>query len=296
MSRGQDRDVSQMLHHLEVLIGVNAHLRERAIDQQQQHDDAEIALLTRLGGRRVRVVASDGAMIGGALFADSTAKRPARAAVVLAGLGDELGDYDSLTVALRKSGFAVFVLDPRGSGWSVAPEFPLPDTWQGREDALSARVVTDVHDALNAFSRVARIDTSRVLLMGIGSMAPIAVRAAAAEPRIGAIALVDPWTSPVDRGAVLAAAAAAPLPAYVHVGVQARGETVFADTLLHTFAPRTSRMEDSPALQPGARAFGSRPDVTPRFVRWVAEVFSAPAKPRRAAPAGETRRAPRQRG
>jgi len=291
LSRGQDRDVAKMLHHLDAALGANAHLHERAIEQQQQHDDAEIAWLTRLGGRRVRIVASDGAMIGGALFADSTARRPARAAVVLASVGDDLRDYDSLTVALRSSGFAVFVLDPRGSGWSVAPEFSLPDTWQGREDALAARVVTDVHDALHAFARVAKIDTTRVLLAGIGTMAPVAVRAAAAEPRVAALALIDPWTSPVDRGVVLAAANDAAVPVYVHVGVQARTETAFADTLFHTFPPRTSRMDDSPALQSGARAFGSRPDVTTRFVRWLGETYAGPAKPRRATP-----RAPRQRG
>ena len=146
-----------MLEHIEKSLGPNARIRERTIEAMQHHDDAENALLQRLGGRRIRLFASDGAYLGGAVFADSAAKRPARAAVLLAGLGDELSAYDSLTVALRASGFAVFVLDPRGSGWSVAPEFSLPDTWLGREDALSARVARDVHDAIRAFPKGLKI-------------------------------------------------------------------------------------------------------------------------------------------
>jgi alpha-beta hydrolase superfamily lysophospholipase len=284
-ARGEDREVVSMLEHIEKSLGPNARIRERTIEAMQHHDDAENALLQRLGGRRIRLFASDGAYLGGAVFADSAAKRRARAAVLLAGLGDELSAYDSLTAALRASGFAVFVLDPRGSGWSVAPEFSLPDTWLGREDALSARVARDVHDAIRAFPKAALIDTTRVLLVGVSAMAPIAVEAAAADPRVTALALLDPWTSPVDRGATLAAARRIRAPAYIHVGPSGRSEAAFNDVLFHALPQRTSRIVESTAPQPGAAAFGSRPDVTPRFVRWLAEAYAAKSSSRATPPA-----------
>ena len=273
-SRGQDREVAAMIKRLDNALPT-AHVAERVSQMLKAHDDDEIALLERLGGRRLRLLASDGAMVGGAVFADTTAKREARAAVVLAGPGDELRDYDSLTVALRRSGFAVFLLDPRGSGWSVAPEFSLPDTWEGRQDALAARVARDVHDAISALRRVARVDTTRVLLIGVGSMAPIAFNAAATDARVAAMALLDPWTSPVDRGTTLQAARRTQVPTFIHVSVPGREETVFVDTLFHSVPQRTSRLVESPAFSSGAAAFGSRPDVTPRFVRWLGETFSA---------------------
>lgn len=274
-ARGQDREVAEMLKHLDKSLGGNSRIPERTQKALQDHDAFEIEQLGRLQGRRVRLLASDGTLVGGALFADSTGKRPVPAALLLGGPGDEPGDYDSLNVALRKSGFAMFVLDPRGSGWSVAPQFSLPDTWEGRQNALSDRVARDVRDALNAFARVARIDTSRVLLIGVGSMAPVAIAAAAQDPRIGAIVLLDPWTSPVDRGATLAAARLAPVPAFIQLSVPGHVEAMFADTLFHTFPPKLSRLVESTALSSGAAAFGSRPDVTPRFVRWLGETLGA---------------------
>jgi hypothetical protein len=105
-------------------------------------------------------------------------------------------------------------------------------------------------------------------------MAPVAITAAASDSRVSALALLDPWTSPVDRGATLASARQAAVPAYIHVSVPGRGESAFADTLFHTFPEKTSRIVESTALGLGASAFGSRPDVTPRFVRWLAETYA----------------------
>ena len=274
LARGQDHEIVTLLGRADQLLGKNARVREQTMTTQQDRDDLESEMLNRLRGRRVRLKVSDGALIGGAIFADSTSKRPPKAALVLASLGDELTDYDSLTVALRKSGFSVLVLDPRGSGWSVGPEFPLPDTWKGRQDALGARVVRDVHDALGAFSHVARIDTTQVLLVGVVGMVPEALTAAAEDARFRAVALLDPLVSPVDRGATIAAAKRARLPAYVQVSVPGRSESAFADTLFRACPTRTSRYADSIALGSGAAAFGSRPDVTPRFVRWLAETYA----------------------
>lgn len=288
MARGQDHEIVTLLGRADQLLGQNARVRQLTMTTQQNRDDLESEMLNRLRGRRVRLKVSDGSLIGGAIFADSTSKRPPKAALVLGSLGDDLTDYDSLTVALRKSGFSVFVLDPRGSGWSVGPEFPLPDTWKGRQDALSARVVRDVHDALGAFAQVARIDTTQVLLVGVVGMVPEAVTAAAEDARFRALVLLDPLVSPVNRAATIAAAKRAKLPAFVQVSVPGRSESAFADTLFRACPVRTSRYADSIALGSGAAAFGSRPDVTPRFIRWLGETYATRA-PKRATPHGTQR-------
>jgi hypothetical protein len=114
-----------------------------------------------------------------------------------------------------------------------------------------------------------------VLLIGVGTLSPPAIAAAAQDARIGSLALLDPWTSPVDRGATLAAARRAQVPAFLHLSVPGRSEAAFADTLLRTFPAKTSRLVDAVALQAGAAAFGSRPGITARFIRWIDETLKA---------------------
>lgn len=269
-SRMQDREVARMLTAIEKRLGPNSHLRERLTEAQRRHDEGEANVLSRLHGRRVRVRASDGTLVGGAMFADSGATR-LRSAVVIAALGDEPATYDSLTTALRQQGFAVFVLDPRGSGWSVQPEVSLPDTWDGRQEALESRVARDVPAALGALGRLAHADTTVCLGVGVGSMAPVIVAAAARDRHIRALALLDPITSPVTRGATLASFTAIQLPAYAQVGSRARFDQAFDDTLLHA-GPPASRLETTTTQGFGAGQFGS-PGLTEKFIRWLGGVM-----------------------
>src|SRR5262249_44256703 len=131
------------------------------------------------------------------------------------------------------------------------------------------RVARDVHDALNAFARVAKIDTSRCLAIAVAGMAPVMLQAAQAEPRIVAFAFLDPWTSPVARGVTLARARTLKLPAYLQVGVQGRAKMPSADALLHAGDEPSSRLIETTAIPAGARAFGSSPGITTRLVRWI---------------------------
>lgn len=266
-SRGSDNEIISRLNTVEQFLP-GANLRDEARAAIQERDDSEAELLRRVHGRRVFMDASDKTRVGAVLAADSTVRR-APAAVVLANLGDLFTDYDSLMTALRGSGYSVLYLDPRGSGWSVSPQVPLPDTWTGRQDALSKRVVRDIGDAIRTFGQSLSIDTAHVVLAGVGSMAPIAAAAAAADPHVSALALLDPWTSPVERGATLGAVRRAAVPTFIHIGLKGRGETVFADTLIGVAPARGSRLLETQALKPGGAAFGSSPELTPAFIRWL---------------------------
>jgi predicted alpha/beta hydrolase len=79
-------------------------------------------MLQAMHGRRVRFSAADGFALGGVVAAADEKLR--RAAVVIVAPGDTLESYDSLTVALGKAGWAVVLMEVRGSGWSAAPACP----------------------------------------------------------------------------------------------------------------------------------------------------------------------------
>lgn len=269
-SREQDREVVHMLAVIEKRMGPNSHLHDRVTQMLHHHDDQEREALEALHARRVRLRAEDGTLIGGALFADSTGA-PQRAAVVLAAIGDDLTAYDSLTTALRHAGFATLVLDPRGSGWSVQPDVALPDTWEGRQEPLERLVAADVSTAIGALGRLMRVDTTACVGIGVGSMAPVMIAAAANDSRIAALALLDPLTAPVDRGPTLARYRAAQVPTYLQMGLRGRFEKTFADTLSRAGAPQSLRIATSTTQGFGAGEFGAL-GVTPAFVRWLDEV------------------------
>jgi len=278
-SRGYDEDVMRTLIAIDKeLSGEN--VRKRVDDQLAERERQESALLRRMKGRSLRFAASDGATVGGYLFADSASKRPSRAVVVLRDLGDDIADYDSLVVGLRAQKLAVLIVDPRGSGWSVDSRVPLPDTWEGREQPLEARVARDVRDALGVFARLARIDTTRIVTAGIGAMAPVALQATDGDRRIVGVAMIDPWFSPVEQGPLLARARHTGVPGFVQLGVADGLDRAYADSLSASFA-RGVRRADAGSLGRGAGQFGRRPGLTGGFVRWVAEVQLAPP-PKRA--------------
>jgi len=273
LGRGQDPEIAALLKQLDASSGGGAHLADQVKTNIQHTDERETQLLRQKGGIRVRIRASDGTFIGATLYADSTARKSALPVLILADIGDEPASYDSLIVALRGAKYQVMLLDPRGWGWSVAPDCALPDTWRGREDALESRVARDVHDALTAFGRAAPTDTSHALLIGVGGMAPVAVAAARLDRRVAALALIDPLTVPVARGATLAAVRTNPRPTYIQLSLLHRQELPFASELYRLCPLPGSRLAPVNAREQATAAFGGHPDITRKFLLWSDEAM-----------------------
>ncbi len=271
LGRGQDPEIADLVEQLETKLGPNGKLKSQLKAKIDHADGREALHLSQVGGRRIRIRASDGTLIGGVVYADSATRKRARAAIVLSDIGDSPADYDSLVAALRGTGHAVFVLDPRGWGWSVSPECALPDTWQGRQDALEARVALDVHDAIGALAGVTAVDTARCLVIGVGSMSPVAIAAAANDPRVGWLALLDPSIPPVERGVTIARARRASLPTYVQVSLGARRELPVAQQVVNACPLPGSALMPVTAPEPKAVAFIRHPNVTAGFLRWLGE-------------------------
>lgn len=277
-SRGTAGDVMQMMQKSADHAGQSAALEKQMVELLGARDRIEERAIQRMSGRRIRFLASDSFPLSGVALIPASKSR-LKPAIVMMSVQDTVADFDSLAAGLQRSGFAVLLLDARGSGWSVAPSCPLPEAWGGREEALIARSARDVRDAVRALAAAAKLDTSTVLLAACGDMVRPAAEAAAADRRVRALVLVSPDPDPVDRGVIPALLAKRPLPTYLQQTPEDFPNYEFTDMDLHAAAERYSRISDAHAAGSGAVSFRQDPKVSPRFQEWLKLALSAPPPP-----------------
>ena len=267
----------------EAFIGTDAavegdYLQRVLTAEIQQRDQIEQDLLTDLGGRRVGFRGSNGFPLGGTVLASRRATR-ARGAVVVVAPGDTLALYDSLAVGLQRMGFAVMLLDPRGSGRSVAPSCPLPDSWRGREVVMQEAVAGDVAVAARALGRETGSDTTQYLVVGVGVTGPIAIQAAARDRGVRALMVVSPSASPTDRGSLRAAISSLTCPIYFQTSPEDFTTWDLIDALYEATDRRASRVADSEKFGTRAALFRRGGAIFTRFDRWLSEAWPRPAGP-----------------
>jgi tetratricopeptide (TPR) repeat protein len=282
-SRNLDADVMGLLKESADKLDAGRNLGPQLRYEIVRRDRADAALLAALSARRVSFTGRDGFPLGGVLLAPPTPARP-RAAVVLVAPGDTLALYDALAVGLRRMGLAVMLLEPRGSGRSVAASCPLPDSWRGREAQMQARCAGDVPAAVKALAREAKADTAQYLLVGVGATAPIAVEAARLDRRAGVLMLVSPTPSPVDRGPMRATLAALRRPVYFQTGPEDFTTWEVIDSLYRACDQRASRVADTDQYGTHATLFRRDPKILERFRQWLAESWPRPTAPRATPP------------
>jgi hypothetical protein len=191
--------------------------------------------------------------------------------------GDTVADYDSLTYALTHAGVATMLLDMRGSGWSVSPSCPLPDTWNGREELLEKRAAVDTRDALAALGQEVPVDSSRYLVVGVGATAPIAVQAAVLDRRITALLLVSPKPAAVERGPMRAQLARLKLPVFYQMGPEDFEDAALVDAFYRAGNRQASRVAEAHVIGHGIGQFHHDPAVAARVIRWLNENLPARA-------------------
>jgi dienelactone hydrolase len=283
-SRTFDSDVMGMMHRAAESLGADRRLLPMLGNEIARRDKNEQALLGELGAHRVGFRGEGGFPLGGTVVAPRRATRP-RGAVVLVAPGDTLALYDSLAVGLRRMGLAVMLLDVRGSGRSVGPSCPLPDSWRGRETLLQSEVAADVSAAAAALARDAGCDSSQYLVVGVGVNAPIAIRAAARDPAVKAVLLVSPTASPADLGALRAAVAGLKPPIYYQTGPQDFTSWDVIDALYEASRDaRASRVADSETFGSRATIFRRGRKIFNRFSLWLSETWPHRAAPRATPP------------
>ena len=279
-SREQDAEIMSLVGRAGQTFGDPRRVEDNIRRAIAAGDRLEGALTEALGGRRVRFKAEDDFALAGVVAPAD--KQLRRAAVVLRAPGDTLESYDSLTVALGQAGWAVMLMEMRGSGWSAAPSCPFPDSWLRREDAMQTVSAGDVRDAFRALALAARIDTTRYLVAGVGATAPIAVEAAAADPRVSALLLLSPAPAWVERGTMRERIRRLRRPIYFSNAPEDFREFYVTDAFYQAGDRPRSRVAEVKAGGSGARPFRRDSAALMRLVAWLEETMPAraPAKSR----------------
>ncbi len=280
-SRKQDQDVMAKMREAASQLGVETKM-DKQIDQLlSERDRIEQTTVARMDGRRIRLSGTDGFPLAALLLRPNQTSRP-RAAVIYVAPGDTLADYDSLGTTLTRAGYAVAFLDLRGSGGSVAPACPLPDTWGGREEPLQLLSARDLGPALRALAEATGADTSRCLVGGVGTAAVVALHAAELDRRAKAALLVSPRAGRVEHGPLRARVARLQIPIYFQIGPEDLVRSNLTENLYQAGNRGSSRVSETRTVGQGVRQFGYDPAVTQRLMRWLGELRRP--SPRRASP------------
>ena len=140
----------------------------------------------------------------------------------------------------------------------------------------------DVRDAFRALALAARIDTTRYLVAGVGATAPIAVEAAAADPRVSALLLLSPAPAWVERGTMRERIRRLRRPIYFSNAPEDFREFYVTDAFYQVGDRPRSRVAEVKAKGSGARPFRRDSAAVMRLVAWLEETMAAraPAKSR----------------
>jgi hypothetical protein len=277
-SRGTDAEVMKLLDAAAQKLGQPDAVLRDMTGRITLRDEIEDKVVARIEGRRIKFLASDGYPLSGVLL-ESTSPGRHRTAIVMLAPEDTLSDFDSLGVALRESGLHTLLLQPRGSGWSAAPECPLPVAWRGREERLLRRSALDIVDAVRAVRLATKnADTTEVVVAASRAIALSGAIAAQRNPRVRALILLSPDPDPVDRGALLASIAKRPLPLFLQQTAEEFPNFPYMERLYNAADRPASRISEARVMGRGAVAFRFDSRVTPRFVSWLNDALAPPVK------------------
>lgn len=287
-SRNQSDDARE--HTVRVLEQLGA---RGGLDDQLAQDLGRIgrrydAYLKGMNARRVRFAGRDRAPLGGTLFAPASS-RPVPGLVALLAPDDSLPSWDSLGIRLRDAGFAVLLVDGRGSGASVYPGCPLPAAWAGRRAAMNGLTASDAAEGFRALRLTASVDTTRYTLLAAGSSIYAALLAAERDPRVESLVLISPALEPVERGPAVELVRRIRVPTFFVQSRLDRMNGQWWDPLYRAAPSGISRVADETGGGPGADALRSDLTATERLRRWLLE--KKPPRPAAAPP----RRTPRAR-
>jgi pimeloyl-ACP methyl ester carboxylesterase len=238
-------------------------------------DDIDRKTIAAFRGKRITFRARDGFTVGAIVV--PSLRKPARSAVVLMDPDELVDSYDSLSAGLAAAGYSMILVEPRGSGWSVSPECPLPSLWRGREDEMRTLVARDVLPALRALSAETKSDTSAYLLIGALSSSSTAAEAATLQRAPRALVLLSPSPTPVQIGPMRARMARAGMPVFFEVPIMDHATGPIAQTLYEGVDPRTSRISESDIVGSSAKIFRYDRTALPRLLTWLNESWKKPS-------------------
>jgi len=272
-SRGTDQELIDLLRNSKGDNGPDDRVRLLLRGDIRSAEEADLAAAKEIGGRRVDFRAEDGFALSSVVFAPAGSTRR-RAAIVMVDRMGEWADFDSLATSMRRSGWAVMLLEPRGTGRSLGESCPSPESWRGREEEMEAVTARDVRTALRQLARTTAVDTTRFLIVGSRDAAHIAIDAAR-DKRVAALVLVSPEPPEVEMGRARARLTARKLPVYFQNAVMNPDAGRDADRLFHATDGRVSRIVDSQLPGNGAQIFRLDTTAWPRLKSWLDGAWAA---------------------
>ena len=248
-----------------------------------ESDREDQSALDRLKAHRIVFLADDGFPLSAIVFPRSATTR-SRAVVALADPDNGWQDYDQFASGLRDAGYATIVLEPRGSGRSVAPSCPSPESWRGREDELDQRVARDLRVALRALARETAIDTTRYLVIAGLDRAHQAAAAAQLDKRVHLLMLASPTPPDVERGRMRARLKSLALPVYIEAVAMDPDALTSSDRLFQALDGHVSRLVESRLPGSGVQVFRLDTTALPRLMTWLSENWSRAQATKKPAP------------
>jgi tetratricopeptide (TPR) repeat protein len=269
-SREQDEEVMKDLRGIAERMRFEARLDGELLKDIGGGDLIEKQAMRRMNALRVTFSGRDGFRLGG-VFMSPPSPGPFRPVVVLVAPGDTIADYDSLGVALVGASLAPLFLDPRGSGWSLTPACPSPDTWTGREEQLHRLVARDVRAAVSEIARLCPTDTTHYVICAVGATASMAVEAADFDRRVAALVLVSPKPEAVERGPMRARLAKLQIPVFYQLGPLDTPDAKITDAFYQAGNRPLSRIAEARKVGGGPLQFHHDPAIAARLTKWLVE-------------------------
>lgn len=143
----------------------------------------------------VKFLTKDNYVIAGRYFPPPRRKGRAPMAILLHMFGSDGSAFDPLVPNLHKAGFAILAVDLRGHGESVGPpEMRLSERVYERDRKLFAAMDRDVEAAYIWLSRQPELDPARFALVGASIGCSVALKYAARDRSVDAVACLTPGT------------------------------------------------------------------------------------------------------
>ena len=274
----RDRDATKLLHDILGSEEADQHYAPFMRSELVRATQLDAARLEEIHARRVSATGADGFPLAATLF-----EPPAHARRVVLAIGRpdlDLTVCDSLAAGLARSGYAFAVLDPRGSGHSLAPECATPESWDGREAALEHATATDVRRMFDAVAKDLGADTTGYVVLATLTGSGIAVEAATLDHRVRALVLASPEPPRVELGRMAARLQKTRPPVFLETTPSEPTGVDMAARLYDFVDPKVSRLVDSEQAGDDVSIFVMDTGALPRLTGWLSESWAAKSAPR----------------
>jgi hypothetical protein len=280
----QDKEANKLLHEILGSDQADQHyapfIRSGLVKAMQ----LEAASLEAVHAERVSAAGADGFPLSAVLF-----QPPPHAKHVVLAIGMPPYDLEScghIAAGFARAGYAFAVLDPRGSGRSLAASCATPESWSGREATLEHQVAGDVRRMFDAVAKELSADTTGYAVLATLDGSGVAAEAANLDHRVRVLVLVSPAPPRAELGRTAARLKSARVPVFLQTTPSETAGVDCAAQLYDFVDPKVSRIVDSEQAGDDITILAMDTGALPRLTAWLTQSWelrtaTRPAPPRK---------------